>query len=124
MGKQKKNRRTFSDAFKKAALERMEAGANVSELARELKIRRKLLYAWKVRRDSPAPQRPRGRPRRQPPTRPGDQDLPQRVAELESLVAQLSLENRFFKGALQNIERLRRAENAAGKPASSPKSKR
>jgi len=124
MGKQKKNRRTFSDAFKKAALERMEAGANVSELARELKMRRKLLYAWKARRDSPAPARPRGRPRRQPPTRSGDQDLPQRVAELESLVAQLSLENRFFKGALQNIERLRRAENAAGKPASSPKSKR
>ena len=94
MVKQKKNRRTFSEAFKKAALERMEAGAQVSELARELKIRRKLLYAWKARRDSPAPARPRGRPRRQPPTRSGDQDLPQRVAEVESLARALWSEGR------------------------------
>jgi transposase len=124
MGKEKKSRRTFSEAFKKAALERMAAGANVSELARELKIRRKLLYAWKSKQQNPGLARPRGRPRRQVPTPSGPPDPQQRVAELESLVAQLTLENRFFKGALQNIERLRRQESAAGKPASSPKSKR
>ena len=37
--------RVFSREFKLAALRRMLAGENVTALARELKLRRKLLYA-------------------------------------------------------------------------------
>jgi transposase len=38
--------RTFSTAFKIAAVERVEAGEAVSPMARELGIPRKLLYGW------------------------------------------------------------------------------
>jgi hypothetical protein len=82
-----------------------------------------LLYDWRKVLESGTVLRPRGRPRR-PPAGPDSPNLQQRVTGLESLVAQLTLENRFFKGALQNIERLGRAGSSAGKPASSPKSKR
>lgn len=124
MGKKNQKPRVFSPAFKERAVQRMKAGANVSELAKELKLRRKLLYDWRRKvLEGGSVSRPRGRPRRQPPG-PDSPNLPQRVTELESLVAQLALENRFFKGALQNIERLRRPGSNAGKPASSPRSKR
>lgn len=53
-------------AFKLAALQRMLAGENVSALARELGIKRKLLYQWRdrVRAHGPSGLRSRGRPRR------------------------------------------------------------
>ena len=41
--------RRFSREFKLAALARMEAGENVSALARELDVRRKYLYQWRDR---------------------------------------------------------------------------
>jgi transposase len=52
--------------FKLAALQRMLAGENVSALARELGIKRKLLYQWRnrFRSEGPAGLRSRGRPRR------------------------------------------------------------
>ncbi len=40
--------RRFSLEFKLAALARMEAGENVSALARELDVRRKYPYQWRV----------------------------------------------------------------------------
>ncbi|MFZ4687551.1 MAG: helix-turn-helix domain-containing protein [Hyphomonadaceae bacterium] len=53
-------------AFKLEALRRMEAGENVSALARDLGIKRKLLYQWRerVRTLGPAGLRSRGRPKR------------------------------------------------------------
>lgn len=53
-------------AFKLAALQRMLAGENVSALARELGIKRKLLYQWRdrVRAKGPSGLRSRGRPKR------------------------------------------------------------
>lgn len=53
-------------AFKLEALRRMEAGENVSALARDLGIKRKLLYLWRerVRALGPAGLRSRGRPKR------------------------------------------------------------
>src|SRR3989304_1866366 len=72
--------RVFSREMKLAAVRRMLAGENVSALARELRLRRKLLYAW---RDPFRPAGPRGpRPRGAPPRRedPGVGDASQRVA--------------------------------------------
>ncbi len=56
----------LSRAFKLAALHRMQAGENVSALARELGIKRKLLYQWRdrLRAEGPAGLRSRGRPKR------------------------------------------------------------
>src|SRR5258708_10928555 len=56
--------RRFSREFKLWALARMEAGANVSALARELGVRRKYLYQWRerFRLGGPVALRSRGRP--------------------------------------------------------------
>ena len=56
--------RLFSREFKLAALARMEAGENVSALARELGVKRKSLYEWRdrFRRGGPLASRVRGRP--------------------------------------------------------------
>ncbi len=61
--------RVFSRETKLAALRRMLAGENVSALARELKLRRKLLYAWRdnFRAGGPEALRTRGRPRKSAP---------------------------------------------------------
>lgn len=55
-----------SREFKLAAIARMEAGGNVSGLARELGVKRKLLYDWRdrFRRHGEAGLRGRGRPKR------------------------------------------------------------
>jgi transposase-like protein len=60
------SRGRLTRAFKLAALSRMLAGENVSALARELGIKRKLLYQWRARfrAEGPVGLRSRGRPKR------------------------------------------------------------
>jgi transposase len=60
-------RRVLTREFKLAALQRMLSGENVSALARDLGIKRKLLYQWRDRFRAGGPQalRSRGRPRRE-----------------------------------------------------------
>jgi len=122
--KAKKKPRVFSAEFKKRAVGRMCAGENASALARELRIRRKLLYHWKQAAERGRPLRPPGRPRQtltDLTARP--EGAAERVAELERLVGRLTLENRFFRGALQNVEELRRARGGTSKGVSSVRSK-
>lgn len=124
MGVEKKPR-VYSAEFKRRAVRRMCAGENVSALARELRIRRKLLYEWKQVAERGGPWRRPGRPRQtltDPAARP--EGAAQRVAELERVVGRLTLENRFFRAALQNVEELRRARGGSSKGAFSVRSKR
>ena len=122
---QGKGPRVHSPGFKLRAVERMRAGANVSALASELRVRRKLLYEWKQLVEQGRPLRTMGRPVRTPANpKVGAPDGAERVRELEALVGRLTLENRFFKGALESIEELRQARGASSSVASSPKSKR
>ena len=104
--------RVFSREFKLTALRRMMAGENVSELARELKLRRKLLYAWRDNfRDGGAEAlHPRGRPRKvvsKVETRAaakGDVSVAKRrIAELERKIGQQQLELDFFRRALRRV---------------------
>lgn len=132
---QRKKPRVFSSEYKRQAVERLLAGESGSVLARELQLRRKLLYEWKdaylvggVRA-----LRTRGRPRRgerlglAPQVGSGRGELLQarrRIAELERIVGRQQLENDFFAEALR---RVKAAEEAAGnEPCSTPsfKSKR
>jgi transposase-like protein len=116
--------RVFSPEFKANAVRRMQAGESPSALAREFKLRRKLLYQWRDRVLAGKPLHTRGRPKGQPQAKVLETDAVRRVEELERLVGQLTVENRFFAGALRRIKELRQSSGALGVTPSSPKSKR
>ena len=59
-----KKARVFSPKFKAAAVRRMQAGESPSELARSLKVWRKLLYEWRNAVLAGRPLRTVGRPRK------------------------------------------------------------
>ena len=129
--------REFTRAFKLSVLNRMAAGENVSALARELKLRRKLLYKWRdqLRRGGPSALRTRGRPRKatlaaeamaRANAPPADElaAAQARVAALERKVGQQQLELDFFRRALRQVETSRRPSKRPGATASTLTSKR
>jgi transposase-like protein len=132
--------RVFSREFKLAALRRMVAGENVTALARELKLRRKLLYAWRdrFRLGGPEALRTRGRPPKVaglvatatgalPVAAPASDDLEKarrRIAELERKVGQQQLDLDFFRQALRQVEGKRRTSDGRGATASTRSSRR
>jgi transposase-like protein len=61
--KPKSSHRVFSREFKVGVACRMLAGENISALARELRMTRKDLYAWRDRFQAGGPEAPRGRGR-------------------------------------------------------------
>jgi transposase-like protein len=108
--------------MKLATIRRMMAGEDVSALARELKLRRKLLYAWRdnFRKGGPEALRTRGRPRKaasvaRPAAAVDDLDRAQRrIAELERKVGQQELELDFFRKALRQVGAERRPVDGPG----------
>jgi transposase len=140
--------RRFSREFKLAALARMEAGANVSALARELGIRRKYLYQWRerFRLGGPVALRSRGRPTkaeqlaiesgRTEPLPAGSPVMPaaappdeltvaqRRIAELERKIGQQQVDLDFFQRALRHVREARRPTGAPGASVSTRSSKR
>ena len=139
--------RLFSREFKLAALARMEAGENVSALARELGVKRKYLYQWRerFRAGGPIALRMRGRPTNaevlamqagdraplpvpvtaMPTSAPAD-DLTlaqRRIAELERKVGQQQVDLDFFQQALRQVREARRLSGAPGGLASTRSSK-
>ena len=122
-----KERRQFSREFKLAALARFEATGNVEALARELGIRRELLYRWQAAFAAGGAEglRTTGRPR--PPAAglsPEALTAQQRIVELERQVGQQAFDLAFFKGALRRIEASRQAMSGPGATGSSPRSRR
>jgi transposase-like protein len=137
--------RVFSREFKQAVLCRMIAGENVSALARELKLRRKLLYAWRdnFRSGGPEALRTRGRPRKSAVVAAVESGSPvaraeaaapvasdklaaaeRHVAELERKIGQQQLELDFFRDALRQVRGKRRPSDGSGAPSSTPESRR
>jgi transposase len=113
--------------FKIAAVDRMIAGENVSDLARELGVHRGLLYRWRdvyrsggpeaVRRPGRVHARAAGAKRKA-----GKSDAQERIKELERKIGQQQLELDFFRRALRQVEGLRRSA-ADGEPRSTGSSK-
>lgn len=138
-----KRSRVFSREFKLAAVSRMDAGENVSRLARDLGVRRKLLYEWRDawRAGGAEALRPPGRPRkgaavvgaraggaaRGSPSLSGPAGAlvaaRRRIAELERKVGQQALEADFFRQALQRVETLRQPGDRPGGTASTASSR-
>jgi transposase-like protein len=104
--------RKYSPEFRRDAVEKIKTCANVTQLARELGIRRKWLYQWK---DDAAGGH------LAPPVE-ADSKGERKVKDLEALVARQSLELDFFKGALQRIEEQRRKRGETSGPGSTSKS--
>jgi len=110
--------RTFPTAFKLAAIKRLEAGAAVLPLARELGVSRKLLHdwrkAWKLhgpaglnRKRGPKPGPRKLRPLAEPAAKGSSGELAQarvKIAELERKIGQQALDIDFFHKALRALD--------------------
>jgi transposase-like protein len=131
-------RRSFSREFKLKVIARLDGGERGSDLARELSIKRTIIYRWRdaVRRGGKLALRSKaGRPNkaearamaieRGVAAKAGDlAEARRQIATLEAKVGRQQLDLDFFKQALQRIEASRRPSERSGATASSPKSKR
>jgi transposase-like protein len=140
--KKKSTHRVFSREFKIGIICRMQAGESVSALARELKMTRKDLYAWRDRYQTGGPEALRGRGR--PPKAEAAglaasgtraQAIPdtpaaeleaarKRIAELERKVGQQQLDLDFFQRALRHVGAPRQPGTKPGVTGSTKSSKR
>ena len=117
-----RNWRRHTLEFKKQIVERMKTCENIHELARELKIERKLLYTWRYQLEG----RPEARhadynltaeERKQ-------KQLREEVTKLQSALAERVLENDFLKSALFRVRQDRLQKDETGASASTPLSER
>jgi len=108
------SRRQFSRDFKLAALQRLERGASVGEVARAFEINPNMLHRWRQEfRQGPGKAFSGAVQRR------WDEG---RVAELERKIGQQALEIDFLKRCLQRIDEQRQLQVVTGKPLSGNKS--
>ena len=102
------SRRKFTKEMKVAAIQRLEAGSSVAEVARAFEVNPNLLHRWRKEfRHGPGNAFPGGGKRRWDETK---------VAQLERKVGQQTLEIDFLKGCLQRIEEQRMLQALTGKP--------
>ena len=88
-------------------VERMKSCNNITLLAKELGLERKLMYNW---RDQLEPRE--GETKAPPQTR--EARLEQENRRLKRSLADKTLELDFFKGALQKVEARRRQKKSSG----------
>ena len=110
------SRRQFTKEFKLAAVQRLEQGVSVAEVARALEVNPNVLHRWR-------------REFRQGPGNAfsghGKQRWSEgRIAELERKIGQQVLEVDFLKGCLQRIEQQRMLQALTGNPPSTGRSKK
>lgn len=113
--------RRHSREFKKQVVEKMKTSDNIHELARELKLERKLMYTWKYQfegrpeknhmnyGESPAPDTVETRLRRE-------------NKALKEVLGQKAAEIDFFAAALRRVKRNGQKTGDNGAEASTPKS--
>jgi len=107
----------FPQASRQMAVDRLNQCDNIGELAKELGIHRRLLYAW---REKLAPLEPG----EGPPGTSREATLRKEMSHLKRVLAEKVLEVDFFKGALQHVEARRQRSGTVGAPASMPRSRR
>ncbi len=109
------SRRSFTRELKLAALQRLNMGASVAEVARAFEVNPNLLHRWRQEfRQGPGNAFPGvGKPR-------WDET---RTAQLERKIGQQALELDFLKGCLQRIEEQRKLQALPGKPRPTSTSK-
>ena len=111
----KKRMGKFPRAFRQMAVDRLTPCDNIGELAKELGVHRRRLYAW---RDKLEPlESGEG-----PPATSREATLRKEVSRLKRVLAEKVLEVDFFKGALHTVEARRQRNGKAGAQASTPTS--
>ncbi len=109
------SRRQFTREFKLAALQRLEMGASIAEVARAYEINPNMLHRWRQEfRQAPGNAFPGLGKRRWEEGR---------VAQLERKIGQQALEIDFLKGCLQRIDEQRKLQALNGQPLSTSRSK-
>jgi transposase-like protein len=106
----------FTKEFELAAVQRLERGSSMGEVARTLEVNPNVLHRWRREiRQAPGNVFP-GQ---------GKQRWAEgRVAELERKIGQQALEIDFLKGCLQRIEEQRMLQALTGNPPSTKRSKK
>jgi transposase-like protein len=101
----------YSKEFRQAALERLKSCDNITALATELGVQRRLLYKWLdlLEPDAAGACSPSAR----------EVELQQQVTALKRLLADKTLEVDFFKSALHKIAAPRQSADSSGETASS-----
>ena len=111
----RKQRRSFTRAFKQSAVARMATAASIRGLAGELNIEQRMLYHWRAQFQSGGQEALRriGRPSRSEAvaaaasrlavdlTDPGEAQ--RRIEELERKIGQQQLDLDFFRAALRHV---------------------
>ena len=110
------SRRMFSKEFKLAAVQRLEQGVSLGEVARALEVNPNVLHRWRREiRQGPGNVFPGH----------GKQRWSEgRIADLERKIGQQALEIDFLKGCLQRIEEQRMLQAVTGNPRSTGRSKK
>jgi transposase len=110
------SRRMFTKEFKLAAVQRLEQGVSLGEVARALEVNPNVLHRWRREiRQGPGNVFPGH----------GKQRWSEgRIAELERKIGQQALEIDFLKGCLQRIEEQRMLQAVTGNPRSTGRSKK
>ena len=107
---QMRRKRIYTEEFRRLAVARMQGCHNISALARELEVPRRLLYRWQMRLEGPVA-----------PLVARSSGLEEENRLLKQLLAERTLEVDFFKGALQKIAARRQQNDGAGETASTTK---
>ena len=108
------SRRRFTREFKLAAMQRLEHGISIAEIARAMEVNPNLLHRWRSEfRQGPGNAFPGHGQRRW---------SEGRIAELERKIGQQTLEIDFLKGCLQRIEEQRMLQASSGNPPSTARS--
>lgn len=110
------SRRQFTKEFRLAAIQRLEMGASLAEVARAFEVNPSVLHRWRREfRQGPGNVFPGLGKRRWEEGQ---------VAQLERKIGQQALEIDFLKGCLQRIEEQRMLQALTGNPPSTRKSKK
>lgn len=108
-------RRTFTREVKMAAVQRLETGSSIAEVARAFEVNPNVLHRWRREfRQGPGNAFPGFGKRRWDDTQQG---------KLERKIGQQTLEIDFLKGCLQRIEEQRMLQALTGRPRSAGTSK-
>ena len=109
------SRRRFTKEFKLAAVQRLEMGASLAEVARAFEVNPNVLHRWRQEfRQGPGNAFPGLGKRRWEEGQ---------VAQLERKIGQQALEIDFLKGCLQRIDEQRKLQALNGNPLSTGRSR-